>query len=65
MAKDHERVKLLCFFNDNQYQEIFSYNDIIRHFTKYHGDLDVYKLKCLTAYEGPILPHHHSYKGSN
>jgi len=31
MAKDPARIKFLCSFNNNQYQEILAYNNIIRH----------------------------------
>ena len=65
IAKDPARIKFLCSFNNDQYQEILAYNDIIRHIEKDHDDLDVWKFKRITSHEGPILPHQHNYKGSS
>ena len=65
MAKDPARINFLCSFNNDQYQEILAYNDITRHIKKDHDDPDVWKFKCITAYEGTILPHQHNYIGSS
>ena len=64
-AESPARTKFLCSFNNDQYQEILAYNDIIRHIQKDHNDIDVWKFKRMTAHEGPILPYQYNYKGSS
>ena len=60
-----ERIKFLCSFNNKQYEEILSYNDIIDRIEKEDNDPDVWKLRRITAHEGPLSPTHPSYKGSS
>ena len=52
--KHPERVKFLCSFNNEQYEEIVSYNDIINYIEKGHDDPTVWKLRRITAHEGPL-----------
>ena len=40
-----ELVKFLCSFNDDQYEEKYAYNDIIKHIEKENTDPDVWKFK--------------------
>ena len=65
MAKDPTRTKILCSFNDDQYQEILAYNNIIRQIEKDRDDPDVWKFQHITAHESPLLQHHRNYKGSS
>ena len=41
-----------------------SYNDIIDHIEKNEDDSGVWKLRRITAHEGPLQPTHPDYKGS-
>ena len=62
MAEDPVRTNFLYSFNDNQYQEILTYNNITKPIDKYYDDPDVWTFKRITAHEGPLLQHHHTYK---
>ena len=53
----------MCSFNDNQYEEIYAYNDIIRHIEKDNNNPDVWKFKCITAHEEPLNNNHPNYEG--
>ena len=59
-----QRIKFLCSFNNNQYEDIMSYNDIIDHIENNEDDSGVWKLRHITAHEGPLQPTHPDYKGS-
>ena len=54
----------LCSFNNDQYEDIMSYNDIIDHIEKNEDYSGVWKLRRITAHEGPLQPTHPDYKGS-
>ena len=45
------RIKFLCSFNDDQYEEIYAYNDIIRRIEKNNSDPDIRKVKHITAHD--------------
>ena len=60
-----DRIKFLCSFNNEQYEEIMSYNDIVDHIEKDTDDTTVWKLRRITAHEGPLNPSHPTYKGSS
>ena len=49
-----QRIKFLCSFNNDQYEDIMSYNDIIDHIEKNEDDSGVWKLRHITAHEGPL-----------
>jgi hypothetical protein len=59
-----DRVKFLCSINDDQYEEIMSYNDIISHIEKDDEDTTVWKFRKITAHEGPLTRTHPHWNGS-
>ena len=59
-----ERIKFLCSINDDQYEEIMKYNDIVTHLQTDDPDDRVWKFRRMTAHEGPLAQHHPNYKGS-
>jgi hypothetical protein len=62
--EQNDRVKFVCSINDEQYEEIMSYNDIISHIEKDEEDTIIWKFRRITAHEGPIAPNHQNWKGS-
>ena len=59
-----ERIKYVCTFNDEQYEEIMSYNDIVNHIESDNDELSTWKFKCIQAHEGPLSHYEKNYKGS-
>ena len=50
LESNHERIKFILSFNDDQYAYIYVYNNIIRHIEKYNNDPDIWKFKHITAH---------------
>ena len=65
LEKNPDCIKFLCSFNNDQYTDIVAYNDIINHIEKYDDDPTVWKLRRITAHEGPLAKTHPNYKGSS
>jgi hypothetical protein len=64
VEQQSDRVKFLCSINDEQYEDIMSYNDIIAHIEKDEEDTTVWKFRRITAHEGPITRTHPNWSGS-
>jgi hypothetical protein len=56
--------KFRCSVNDNQYEEIFGYNEIVQFIEQDDDDTTVWKYRCIKAHEGPLTKSHPNYKGS-
>ncbi len=67
-AKLHQKpecFKFRCSINDDQYEEILSYNEILNYIEQQDDDgTKVWKFLCITAHEAPLKPLDPSYKGS-
>ena len=59
-----DRIKFLCSFNNDEYEDILAYHDIIDHIEKEYEDPTVWKLRRITAHEGPLQRTHPNYKRS-
>ena len=59
-----DRIKFRCTVNDNEYEEIVSYNDIINHIEKDDMDRDEWRFKAIIGHQGPLSKGDKSYKGS-
>ena len=62
MIDDHKKLaqvpghtQFVCSVNDDKYEEIMSYNDIINHIAQYEDEYIVWKFKHIIAYEGPLF----------
>jgi hypothetical protein len=64
VEEQKDRIKFVCSVNDEQYEEIMSYNDIISHIEKDEEDTTVWKFRRITAHEGPITKTHPHWNGS-
>ena len=64
-AKQSNRVKFVCSMNDDEYEEIMSYNDIVQHIEASSSDGEVmWQFKQIIGHEGPITNNYPSWKGS-
>jgi hypothetical protein len=65
VATSPDHVKFKVSVNEDQYEEILSYNDIVSRLERdMEGDV-IWKFRRITAHEGPLGLHHPNYKGSN
>jgi len=67
-AKIHghpDHFKFICSINDDQYEEILTYNEILNYVEQQNDDgIKVWKFRCILAHEGPLKPSDPTYKGS-
>jgi hypothetical protein len=60
-----EHIRFKCSINDDQFEEIMAYNDIIQRIEQDDSeDTTVWKYKRITAHEGPLDRNNRNYKGS-
>ena len=59
-----DRIKFLCSINDDETEEIISYNEILRHIERDAEGTAIWRFKRITAHEGPLKPSHPNWKGS-
>ena len=64
LEKNPERIKFICSFHNDKYEEVVTYNEIMRHTEKDDEDSSVWKFRRITAHEGPLNQRHLSYKWS-
>jgi hypothetical protein len=53
LAKEPERIKFLCAVNEDQFEEILSYNDLLSHLAE-DDENYVWKFRRITAHQGPV-----------
>ena len=64
LAVHPDHVKFRCSVNDNQYEEVLSYNEIIGHIEKDETDFGLWRFKSITGHQGPLSQNDENYKGS-
>ena len=68
LAKHPDRIKFVCSVNDNMYEEILTYNEILEHITKNEEQDDdqaiVWKFKRIAGHQGPLQKGDPKYNGS-
>jgi hypothetical protein len=72
LLEDHEsdlqenptRIKFLCLFNNDQAEEIISYNKMLEYITRDEENPVVWKFQRITSHQGPLKPDHPDYNGS-
>ena len=64
LTNDSDHIKFLCPFNNDEYEDILAYNDIVNHIERDYEDSTLWKLRHITAHEGPLQKSHPHYKGS-
>jgi hypothetical protein len=66
LAQQADRFKFRISVNDDDYEEILSYNEMLDYITQQENNQDapVWKFKRIVAHEGPLRPGHPKYMGS-
>jgi hypothetical protein len=64
MTSKVTRIKFLCSINDDTFEEVMAYNDIISYIESEEENNTIWKFKRITAHEGPITRRHSNWKGS-
>ena len=55
-ADNPTRIEFLCSINDNEFEDIIAYNDILNHIEKDASEeTTIWKFKRITAHEGPLI----------
>jgi hypothetical protein len=63
LAKIPEWIKFLCAVNEDQFEEILSYNDLLSHLEE-DDENHVWKFKCITTHQGPLTLKDDDWNGS-
>ena len=65
LANDPNKIRFRCSVNDDEYEEILTYNYIINHIEHDDEVVDqMWKFKSITAHQGPLHHTDKAYKGS-
>ena len=64
LAKNPTRIQYLCSINDDQYEEILSYNDVLNYIERDEESDIVWKFKKITGHQGPLDRNDPHYNGS-
>ena len=59
-----DRIKFRCSINDEQFEEILSYNDILNMIEKDETEEGLWQFKSITGYQGPLSKSDKAYNGS-
>ena len=62
LERDPDRIKFICSFNNDEYEEIVTYNEIMNHIEKDNEDPQMWKFRRITAHKAPLTTGHPSYK---
>jgi hypothetical protein len=60
---ENDRMKFLCSINDDEKEELLSYNDIMNYIDTSGEDV-LWKFKRITAHQGPITQNDKNWNGS-
>ena len=64
LESNPDRVHFLCSVNDEQYEEILSYNELLSHLEE-DGEGPVWKFCRITSHQGPLTQKHPDWNGSS
>ena len=72
LLDDHEselhdnptRIKFLCSVNEDEAEEIITYNQMLEYITRDEENPVVWKFKRISSHQGPLKHDHPDYKGS-
>ena len=57
-------MKFLCSVNNEEYETVMSYNDIITQLADDNDELRVWKFRRIVSHQGPLTQADPNYKGS-
>ena len=64
LAKEPDKLQFRCTINDNHFEEILSYHQIMDHSEADHMEAMMWRHKKIITHEGPLPRCHPSWKGS-
>jgi hypothetical protein len=64
LEADPKRVKFICSMNNDAFEDIIAYSNILQHLERDEDDNHVWKFRWITAHKGPLNSNHPSWKGS-
>ncbi len=64
LIKNPTHVKFQCSINDDQFEELLSYNEVLDYIQCDEESDIVWKFKRITGHEGPLSKSHPNYNGS-
>jgi hypothetical protein len=64
LKADPKRIKFICSMNNDAFEDIIAYSDILQHLERDEDDNHVWKFRRIMAHEGPLNSNHPSWKGS-
>ena len=59
-----ERMRFKCSVNEDKYEEIMMYNQIMNHIEQSEEDAVVWRFKRIAGHEGPLTKNHPMWRGS-
>jgi hypothetical protein len=62
---DPSRIKFLCSMNNDAFEEVVSYNEILQFLENDDAEGNVWKFKRITSHEGPLTQGHRNWNGSS
>lgn len=64
LSNEKVRIRFRCTVNDEEFEEIVSYNELIDNISKDETEEGLWKFKSISAHQGPLSPSHPAYNGS-
>ena len=64
LSNEAVRVKFRCTVNDEEFEEIVAYNELLDHISKDETEEGLWKFKSISAHQGPLSQSHPAYNGS-
>lgn len=64
LNQQRDRVKFRCSINDEQFEEILSYNEIINHIEQDETETGIWKINSISGHQGPLSKSDTNYNGS-
>ena len=64
LNKEDVRIKFRCTVNDEEFEEIVSYNELLDHISKDETEEGLWKFKSISTHQGPLSPSDLAYRGS-
>jgi hypothetical protein len=64
LENDPKQVKFVCSMNNDAFEDIVAYSNIIQHIERDEDNGHVWQFRRITAHEGPLRPNHPNWKGS-
>ena len=64
LEENPTRIKFLCSINNDQAEELITYNKMLEYITRDDSNDIVWKFKRIVSHQGPLRSDHPDYKGS-